>query len=321
MCTFMGKGAVARQAPYCLFTVGLQAKDLIACAIDAADLVICLGYDLVEYHPQLWNKERDKRIIHVDFQPAEIDQHYHPEVEIVGDLAHALWMLNERNTATPVKFDVHQHKSIREQMLADFSEYAKDTAKGAIKPQKAIWDARSVLGPSDIVLSDVGAHKMWVARYFQCDEPNTCLISNGFCSMGFALPGAIGAKLAFPERRVLSINGDGGFLMNLQEMETARRVGANIVCMVWEDKGYGLIKWKQDNQFGHHTMLDFDNPDFTKLADAFGWDSHYVADSSKLRPALEAAFQAGKPSLVVIPIDYSENNKLTKRLGDIACPI
>jgi acetolactate synthase-1/2/3 large subunit len=321
MCTFMGKGAVSRKAPYCLFTVGLQAKDLIACAIDAADLVICLGYDLVEYHPRLWNKHNDKTIIHADFHPAEIDEHYYPAVEIVGDLAHTLWMLNERNGADPVKYDVAQHKHIREQMLADFAEFANDDAVGAIKPQKAIWDVRQVLGPDDVVLSDVGAHKMWMARYYQCDEPNTCLISNGFCSMGFALPGAIGAKLAFPDRRVLAVSGDGGFLMNVQEMETARRLGTNIVTLVWEDKGYGLIAWKQKNQFGRHTDLAFGNPDFVKLAESFDWYGARVEDSRQLQGALEKAFGAGKPALVVIPIDYRENEKLTRRLGEIACPI
>ncbi len=321
MCTFMGKGAVSRKAPYCLFTVGLQAKDLIACAIDSADLVICLGYDLVEYHPRLWNKDKDKTILHIDFHPAEIDEYYYPAVEIVGDLAHTLWMLNERNRAQPVTYDVHQHHAIREQMLADFAEYATDDAAGLIKPQKALWDVREVLGPEDILLSDVGAHKMWVARYYQCDEPNTCLISNGFCSMGFALPGAIGAKLAFPERRVLAICGDGGFLMNVQEMETARRLRANIVCLVWEDKQYGLIAWKQQNQFGKHTDLAFGNPDFVKLAESFDWNGVRVDDSGKLHAALDAAFAADKPTLVVIPIDYRENAKLSERLGHIACPI
>lgn len=321
MCTFMGKGSVSRMAPYCLFTVGLQAKDLIACAIDAADLVLCLGYDLVEYHPRLWNADKSRRIIHADFMPAEIDDHYHPEVEIVGDLAHTLWMFNERNWRDPVKFDVGQHKAIREEMLADFAEYAQDDAVGAVKPQKALWDAREVLGPEDILLSDVGAHKMWIARYYQCDEPNTCLISNGFCSMGFALPGAIGAKLAFPDRRVLAVCGDGGFLMNMQEMETARRMGANVVAMVWEDHGYGLISWKQDNQFGKHTDLSFGNPDWVKLADSFGWYGVRVERSSELKSSLDKAFAADRPSLVVVPIDYRENRKLTERLGNIACPI
>ena len=162
---------------------------------------------------------------------------------------------------------------------------------------------------------------MWIARYYQCDEPNTCFISNGFCSMGFALPGAIAAQMVFPERRVLAICGDGGFLMNVQEMETAKRLGTNIVAMVWEDGGYGLISWKQDNQFNRHTNLSFGNPDFVKLAESFGWKGIRVENAADLAPALDTAFHADSPALIVIPIDYRENTLLTERLGNIACPI
>ena len=217
--------------------------------------------------------------------------------------------------------DTPLHRAIREEMLADFAEHSEDDTKGLIRPQKAIWDAREVMGPADILLSDVGAHKMWIARYYPCHDPNTCLISNGFCSMGFALPGAISAKLVHPERKVLAICGDAGFLMNVQDMETATRLGTNIVVMVWEDGGYGLIKWKQDNEFGKHTPLDFGNPDFMKLADAFGWEGIQVNNSRDLKSSLEKAFASDKPALVVLPIDYRENNLLTERLGNIVCPI
>ena len=166
-----------------------------------------------------------------------------------------------------------------------------------------------------------GAHKMWIARHYQCHEPNTCLIPNGFCSMGFALPGAIAASLVHPEQRILAICGDAGFMMNVQEMETAKRLNSNIVVMVWEDKMYGLIAWKQQNQFGTHTDLSFDNPNWLELASAFGWAGHFVDSSSALANTLETAFNEPGPSLIVLPIDYNENMKLTKRLGDIACPI
>jgi acetolactate synthase-1/2/3 large subunit len=167
------------------------------------------------------------------------------------------------------------------------------------------------------VLSDVGAHKMWIARHYHCHEPNTCLIPNGFCSMGFALPGAIAASLINPDRRVLGIAGDAGFLMNVQEMETAKRLGCNLVMMVWEDGEYGLIAWKQEAQFGKHTDLSFSNPDWSALASAFGWGMHDVRNAADLADELEAAFQEEGPSLVVIPIDYRENMLLTKRLGEI----
>ena len=320
--TFMAKGCIDRDDPRCLFTIGLQAKDLVACAIDASDLVIALGYDMVEYPPRLWNAGADKRVVHVDFLPAEVDAHYDPEVEIVGDLAHTLWMLNERLEAHPeVRFDLPQQGAVRRDMEADFAAHADDDTVGAIRPQKAIWDARRALGPDDVLLSDVGAHKMWVARYYQCHEPNTCLIPNGFCSMGFALPGAIAAARARPGRRVLGVCGDAGFLMNVQEMETAKRLGADLVMLIFEDHAYGLIAWKQQNEFGRHTDLSFGNPDFVALAHAFGWHGRRVEKSAELAAALEASFAESGPSLVVIPIDYRENALLTERLGDIACSI
>lgn len=320
--TFMAKGCVDMDADYCLYTVGLQAKDVVACAIDAADLVITLGYDMVEYHPHLWNKNYDKEIIHADFLPAEIDSHYHPQTEIVGDLAHTLWMLNERIAQNgKLKFNSSQQAATRRDMTAELEMHKDDVTEGTIKPQKVLWDVRQVMGPEDILLSDVGAHKMWIARHYQCHEPNTCLIPNGFCSMGFALPGAIAAGIVHPERRILAICGDAGFMMNVQEMETARRYNTRIVVMVWEDKQYGLIAWKQESHFGHHTDLAFGNPDWLMLAEAFGWHGHIVRNSKDLPDTLNAAFDEEGPSLVVVPIDYSENMKLTERLGQICCPI
>ncbi len=316
--TFMAKGAVDMDAEYCLYTIGLGSKDLPTLVIDDADLVITLGFDMVEYHPRLWNPNGDKKIIHADFLPSEIDEHYHPEVELVGDLAHTLWMLNERidRDGTP-DYDLKQQQDSRIRMREELEEYKDDETVGAIRPQKALWDARQVLGPNDIVLSDVGAHKMWIARHYHCHEPNTCLIPNGFCSMGFALPGAIAASLVHPDRRILGIAGDAGFLMNVQEMETAKRLGSNLVMMVWEDHEYGLIAWKQQAEFGKHTDLAFGNPDWMALATAFGWHGHRVNNSADLQGALHAAFHETGPSLVVIPIDYRENMLLTKRLGEI----
>ena len=319
--TFMAKGCVDVDSEQCLYTIGLQGKDVVACAVEAADVVICLGYDMVEYHPRLWNPNADKRIVHMDFLPAEIDESYGVEVELVGDLAHTLWMLNERVAAEPLSVDTSQQRSVREEMAVDLATHKDDDTTGSIRPQKAVWDARQVLGPSDILLSDVGAHKMWIARYYHCHEPNTCLIPNGFCSMGFALPGAIAAKRIHPERRVLAICGDAGFLMNVQEMETAVRIGTDIVVLVWEDHAYGLIEWKQQNDFGRHVDLSFGNPDFVKLAEAFDWNGYRVERSALLQQTLEEAFRAEGPSLVVIPIDYRENALLTGRLGNIQCPI
>ncbi|RLL53546.1 acetolactate synthase large subunit [Mariprofundus sp. EBB-1] len=320
--TFMAKGCVDADADYCLYTIGLQAKDVVACALDAADLVITIGYDMVEYHPRLWNSGRDKHIIHVDFQPAEIDEFYHPELELVGDLTHTLSTINANiETLGPVMRDLSQQAATRQQMQQEFKQYAADETEHTIRPQKVLADVRKVMGKEDILLSDVGAHKMWIARHYQCHEPNTCLIPNGFCSMGFALPGAIAASLVHPDKQVLAICGDAGFLMNVQEMETAKRLNSNIVVMVWEDNAYGLIAWKQQSQFGHHTDLSFGNPHWLLLAKSFGWHGHRVEESVALQETLKVAFSEQGPSLIVVPIDYRENMKLTERMGNIVCSI
>jgi acetolactate synthase-1/2/3 large subunit len=231
-------------------------------------------------------------------------------------------MLNERvEKSGGLQFNLARQAEIREEMGADLAEHAGDETVGSIRPQKALWDARQVLGPEDILLSDVGAHKMWIARHYHCHEPNTCLIPNGFCSMGFALPGAIAASLVYPERRILAIAGDGGFLMNVQEMETAKRLNLDLVVLVWEDGEYGLIVWKQEIEFKRHTDLTFGNPDWLELASAFGWHGHRVENSVDLQSTLENAFNETGPSLVVIPIDYRENQLLTKKLGEITATI
>lgn len=322
--TFMAKGCVDMDDERCCYTIGLQARDFPAVAIERADLVITLGYDMVEYHPRLWNPSGDKRIVHVDFIPAEIDEHYRIDVEVVGDLAHTLWMLDERCARDGVNQEAFDHshtREARERMRAELAEHADDDTEGAIRPQKALWDARRALGPRDILLSDVGAHKLWVARHFHCHEPGTCLISNGFCSMGFAFPGAIGASLVHPDRRILAVCGDGGFLMNVQEMETARRLNADIVVMVWVDGDYGMISWKQRNEFGRNVDMTFGNPDWRQLAASFGWQGHWCERSADLAATLETASREPGPSLVALPIDARENDKLTERLGSIPTTI
>jgi acetolactate synthase-1/2/3 large subunit len=316
--TFMAKGCVDMDAGYYLYTIGLGSKDLPTLVVDEADLVITLGFDMVEYHPRLWNPKGEKRIIHADFLPAEIDSDYLPEIELIGDLAHTLGMLNERvENAPSLDFDLTRQRELRKLMGDEIAAHAADTTTGSIRPQKVLWEARKALGPEDILLSDVGAHKMWIARHYHCHEPNTCLIPNGFCSMGSALPGAIAASMIYPDRRVLAIAGDGGFLMNVQEMETATRLGAEPVVMVWDDAEYGLIAWKQDIEFDRHTDLAFTNPDWLQLAESFGWNGHWVQDSVDLADVLETAFTESGPSLIVVPIDYRENNLLTKRLGEL----
>ncbi|MEE8105617.1 MAG: acetolactate synthase large subunit [Planctomycetota bacterium] len=313
--TFMGKGAMPPSDPLCLFTVGLGSRDFPAVAIERADCVITVGFDMVEYHPASWNRGHEKKIVHVDMTPSEIDENYRPEVEVLGGIGASLDALTGAlEGMSPPAADLYS--DLRETMLAEFAEHEHNDSF-PVTPQRILADVRSVLDDRDIVLSDVGAHKMWIARHFHTEEPNTVLISNGWCSMGFALPGAIGAKLVHPDRRVLAICGDGGVMMNIQDLETAVREKIPIVVLVWEDSEYGLIKWKQEAAFGKHSHIKFTNPDWMKLADAFGMAGFKVNAAGELRGALEQAFAAGRPALVSVPVDYSENLKLTHKLESI----
>ncbi len=323
--TFMGKGAVPLDDPHCLFTIGLQGKDHILRAFAEADLVISIGYDLVEYAPNFWNKKRDKKIIHIDFEPAEIDEAYPVNVDISADTADAIWQVNEalnnRHEDRLPLHDIGRWGDLRQTIQDDLAAEENDLSY-PMKPQRVISDIRKAMGPSDIALSDVGAHKMWMSRYFQCYEPNTCLISNGFCTMGFALPGAIGAKYAHPESKVVAVCGDAGFLMNVQDLETAVRMKIPFVCIVWLDGEYGLIKWKQQNHFdGRHSELSFTNPDMEMLAKAFGMWGKHVKNAEDFAPSLAEALAQDGPALLSVDIDYAENLKMSARLGEIDLPI
>ena len=322
--TFMGKGAIDDRSHLSLMAVGLQARDHVLSGFDRADLVVAIGYDLVEYGPARWNPDGRKRIVHIDTQPADVDASYQPEVELVGDIDGTLRRLlaavlphgiggrdaSQRHETR----ETLVHQDLRTALLADLGAFDHDDG-WPIKPQKALADLRRALGPKDIVVSDVGAHKIWVARLYQAYEPNTVIISNGFAAMGISLPGAIAAKLIHPDRRVVALCGDGGFLMNSQELETARRIGANITVVVWRDDGYGLIDWKQRSEFGHPFGVDFTNPDFVAYAASFGLAAFRPESAADLYPTLMRALEHDGPTLVEVPIDYRENLRLTERLG------
>ncbi len=325
--TFMGKGAIDDRSHLSLMTVGLQARDHVLSGFDRADLVLAVGYDLVEYAPSRWNPDGHKRIIHIDTQPAEVDASYRPEVELVGDIGGTLRRLlaavlpegiggRDAETRHAAR-ETLVHQDLRTALLADLRAFEADDG-WPIKPQKAIADLRRALGPRDIVVSDVGAHKIWVARLYQAYEPNTVIISNGFAAMGIALPGAIAAKLVHPDRRVVALCGDGGFLMNSQELETARRIGANVTVVVWRDEGYGLIDWKQRNEFGQPFGVEFTNPDLVAYAQAFGLAAYRPSSAADLYPTLMRALERAGPALVDVPIDYRENLRLTERLGSLS---
>ncbi|MFZ3089735.1 MAG: acetolactate synthase large subunit [Nitrospirota bacterium] len=315
--TFMGKGSIDYRNPLSLFTVGLQARDWIMCGFDRADVVIAIGYDFVEYSPDKWNYNKDKKIIHLDVVTSEIDEYYIPEVEIVAEIKDSLKALTSLLKGKK-KFKIYT--TLRETILKELTEFKNDNSF-PMKPQKVVSDLRAALGPEDILISDVGAHKLWIARMFPTHRPNTVLISNGYAAMGIALPGGIAAKLVHPERNVVVVAGDGGFLMTASELETAKRLGLGIVIIVWVDNSYGLIEWKQKNQFGKAFGVYFKNPDFVKYAESFGIKGFRVSNAREFLPLLRQSLGSKEPVLIEIPIDYSENLKLTEKLGHIICPI
>ena len=314
--TFMAKGCVPFSHPLSLGTVGLQAHDYVSCGFDRADVVICVGFDMVEYHPESWNPQGDKKIIHIDQTYAEVDAHYQLEVGVLGEISQSLQLIAEQAIAKESTY-VGSLREIIKQQIDDYS----DDNSFPIKPQRILYDTRHVLADEDILLSDVGAHKMWIARLFHCEQPNTCIISNGFASMGIALPGALAAKMAYPQKRVLAITGDAGFMMNSQEIETALRYQLAFVVMIWHDKEYGLIKWHQQRRFGRSGNISFNNPDFVKYAESFGALGYRVESAEALIPTLEKAFAQNTVVIVDVPVDYSENMKLTKKLGELVCTI
>jgi acetolactate synthase I/II/III large subunit len=309
--TFMGKGMLDYEDPRALGTVGLQSRDYALAGFDDADVVITVGYDLVEHAPANWNPRKDKRIVCIDTVAPDVDEHFITEADLIGDLAHILTALAQELGATA---DTAGGSRLNEIVLGRF-EAAKDDDAFPLQPPRALWEIRKALGREDILVSDVGLHKLWIARMFPAHEPDTVFIANGLAGMGIALPSGIAAKLVHPDRNVVTVSGDGGFLMNVQELETAVRLRTAVVNIVWENAQYGSIVWKQERKFGRHFGTDFTNPDFVRLADAFGmpaWRCESVDDLGRhLRQALSLAL----PSLIVVPIDYSIDVSISEQLG------
>ena len=316
--TFMGKGVIPYTHPLALWTFGLQQRDFISCGIERTDLLIAVGYDLVEYSPKKWNPDGTIPILHINATPAEIDSSYIPRVEVVGDISDSLQEILKRanRDGRPEPISIQ----LREEIRTDYQRYVDDYSF-PVKPQKLIYDMRQVLGPEDILISDVGAHKMWIARNYHCDRPNTCLISNGFASMGIAIPGGIAAKLVHPSRRVIAATGDGGFMMNCQELETALRLGTAFVTVIFNDGGYGLIEWKQQNHYGESAFVHFNNPDFVKLAESMGLKGYRLETTDELLPTLKDALEQDVPSVIDCPVDYRENLMFSEQTKDLTCLI
>jgi len=311
--TMMANGVISMDNPYSMMTVGIPQKDYANIILESADLVIAIGYDLVEFSPNSWNKDGRIRIVHIGTLPAHTNKCYQCAVEVVGDMGESLNSISRRCSRTKEPEFAFR---IKKKFIAEKKMFEADESF-PMKPQRILSDVRKALQAEDILISDVGAHKMWIGRLYGCYKPNTSIISNGFASMGIGVPGALAAKLIYPEKRVLTITGDGGFLMNSQELETGYRLGLNFVVLIFNDSSYGLIKWKQQDHYGESHFVDFTNPDFIKLAEAMNCKGYRIDKAEDLIPVLEDAFSQKVPCIIDCPVDYSENVKLTEHLKKV----
>lgn len=314
--TFMGKGAISDRSTYSLHTVGLGMKDFALEAFEHADLVICLGYRMVEWLPEYWNYGIAKKIVHIDVAPAEVDHCYLPNIELIGDIPAILQEINKKLTIDHQK-EEGLFAKVKEKIMQDLSlEINSDGFP--VKPQRNLHDLRTLLHDNDILISDVGAHKMWVGRQYPAYQSKSCFIYNGFCSMGGAIPGAIVAKWLYPEKTVVALCGDGGFMMSLAAIATAAQFHTPIIIIVWEDNSFGLIEWKQEMHYHQHSHVKLWNPDLVAVAKSFGCHSKRIENPNDFVPTFKQAQQDKEaPTIIVVPIDYSENMKLTKRLGEL----
>jgi len=309
--TFLGKGVFPDDHPNALGTIGFMVRDYANFGFDAADVVVAVGYDLVEYAPSRWNPERDKRIVHVHRTVAEVDAAYTLAVGLQGSIAEALDAIAAATGEHP---GVDGAAPAKRLVAAELERGGADD-RFPVAPARIVHDVRAALGRDDVVLCDTGAAKMWMARLYPTYRSNTCLISNGLATMAFALPGAIAAKLVHPERRVLAAVGDGAFLMSAAELETAVRERTSIVVLVWVDGGYGLIGWKQDLQFGRRAAVSFGDLDLVGFAESFGAKGYAIGSAGELLPTLHAALDDDAVSVIGCPVDYAENARLVERLG------
>ena len=312
--TFHGKGVMPDDHPNSIGTLGFMRHDYVNFGFDNADVVIAVGYELQEFDPVRINPQADKKIIHIHRFPAEVDMHYSVDVGIIGDISASLSALTDALAGR--RFDRGANIP-GSGLLADEFARGQQDSRYPLSPQRLVADTRAALGRNDVVLVDTGATKMWMARLYPTYERNTCLVSNGLSTMSFALPGALGVKLARPESKVLAVVGDGAFLMNSQEIETAVRERIPLAVLIWEDGGYGLIEWKMDLELGEHYYVKFGNPDIVTYAESFGAKGYRINSAEELLPTLKAALADDGVSLICCPVDYSENLRLTDRLGEL----
>ena len=306
--TQMGKGVLDERDPLFLGNAALSDGDFLHRAIAHSDLILNVGHDVVEKPPFFMHVDDGRTVIHVNFRTAEVDPVYFPQVEVVGDIANSVWQIKQALTAQE-RWDFNYFLQIRERVEAHLLEGADDP-RFPIYPQRLVADIRKVMPDDGIIALDNGVYKIWFARNYRAHLPNTVLLDNALATMGAGLPSALAAQIVFPERRVMAICGDGGFLMNSAEMETAVRLKLNLIVLILRDNSYGMIKWKQSNMGFPNWGLDFGNPDFVKYAESYGAHGHRVASAEGLAPLLEQCYQAGGVHLVEAPVDYTENDRI-----------
>jgi acetolactate synthase-1/2/3 large subunit len=311
--TFHGKGVFPDDHPLALGTVGFMRHDYVNFGFDRADVIVAVGYELQEFNPVRINPSGTTRIIHVHRFPAEVDAHYDVSVGLTADISHSLDALA---AAVWRRVPAAGGERIRE-LLSDELSRGEQDDRFPMHPARIVADTRAALSREDIVLVDTGALKMWMARLYPTYAPNTCLISNGLSTMGWTVPGAIGAKIARPEAKVLVATGDGSFLMNSQEIETALRLRLPFVILVWVDDAYGLISWKMDMEIGHNVDTRFGNPDFVAYAESFGAKGYRISSPGELLPCLRTALADDTVSVIACPVDYTANTELIRTLGDL----
>ncbi|MEP1765981.1 MAG: acetolactate synthase large subunit [Sulfitobacter sp.] len=315
--TQMGKGVVDERSDLFLGTAALSDGDYMHCAIDRADLVINFGHDVVE-KPPFFMEKGGKKVIHVNYKSAQVDPVYFPQVEVVGDLAASVKKL-QAALGESLEVDLSYFKTIKAEVEKHLAE-GVDDPRFPITPQRFVADTRKAMGDKDIIALDNGIYKIWYARNYKAYEPNTVLLDNALATMGAGLPSAMAAAFLYPDRRVMAICGDGGFMMNSQEIETAIRMKLNLVVMVLNDSSYGMIRWKQSAAGFEDWGLEFGNPDFVKYAESYGATGHRITAADDLVPTIENAFTAGGVHLIDLPVDYSENQKvLIDELAEKAC--
>ena len=305
--TQMGKGVVNEDHELFLGNAAISQGDFVHRALDAADVIINAGHDVVE-KPPFFMRSGGRTVIHIDFTSAQIDPVYFPQVEVIGDIAHTIWRLGEELPENGNR-DYAFFKKVRHALLDHIGRGRSDD-RFPVYPQRLVKDVREVMPRNGIIALDNGIYKIWFARNYPAYSPNTVLLDNALASMGAGLPSAMAAAMIHPDRRVMAICGDGGFMMNSAELETALRLGLNLVIVILRDDAYGMIKWKQEHMGFDNYGLAFDNPDFVRYAEAYGATGHRIDSADQFIPTAQQAFEAGGVHLIDVPVDYSENNRI-----------